>query len=269
MRMNLIISLKSLSTWRMSSPRLCNYLQFSIIILTVLIFFSVPHLLSCEVYDPDLVDKGLEDTYEGLPLLPGYIFFFFNLSYYLIIIFNRGKRMLCRNSEVQTGYAYISHVADQLGCDFQYVTLQVCDSLFIHICRDFSIRHLKKLIKYSGSTSNNVVNLSRVDPALLLLSYPVGKWKTQYIVYKNSRKPAICFMIGLATHDATRSPISFNSKGETLFQKSISIVPITLESERHISTICTILNVDEYWCQFDNNALKFATIPGPIKDGGM
>jgi hypothetical protein len=73
----------------------------------------------------------------------------------------------------------------------------------------------------------------------------------------------------LPTTPEKRSPISFNSKGETLFQKSISIVPITLESERHISTICTILNVDEYWCQFDNNALKFATIPGPIKDGGM
>jgi hypothetical protein len=127
---------------------------------------------------------------------------------------------------------------------------------------------LKELITYPGSASRNVANLSRIDPRLLLLSDPTGKWRTQYVVFKNNRKPAICFTIGLAVDDSTRSPLSFNSKGETMFQKSISIVPITLEIDRHISTLCLVSNVEEYWCQFNDNALKFATVPGVIKDKG-
>ena len=130
-------------------------------------------------------------------------------------------------------------------------------------------RYLKKLITYSGSATKNVVNLSRIDPALLLLSPPSGKWKTQYIVYKNKQKPALCFTIGLAVNDSTRTPFSFIGKSEKLYQKSISIVPITLEIERHVSTLCTILNVDEYWSQFDDNALRFVTVPGNMKDKGM
>jgi hypothetical protein len=69
----------------------------------------------------------------------------------------------------------------------------------------------------------------------------------------------------LAVNDFTRSPLSFNSRGDTLYQKSISIVPITLEIERLISTLCTILAVDEYWTQFEDNALKFVTVPGNMK----
>jgi hypothetical protein len=131
-----------------------------------------------------------------------------------------------------------------------------------------SFRYLKDLITYRGSSIRNIVNLSRIDPTLLLLSSSSGKWRTQYIVYKNNRKPALCFTIGLAINDSTRTPLSFIGRGETLFQKSISIVPITLEIERHISTLCTILNVDEYWTQFDDNALKFVTVPGNMKDKG-
>ena len=131
---------------------------------------------------------------------------------------------------------------------------------------NISISYLKGLITFVGSPSRNVVNLSRIDPAHLLLTPAAGKWKTQYIVYKNNQKPALCFMIGLAVNDSTRTPLSFNNKGQTFWQKSISIVPITLEIERQISTICTILNVNEYWSQFEDNALKFATVPGSSKD---
>jgi hypothetical protein len=42
--------------------------------LTVLtINFSLPELTSCEVYDVDLVDEGLADTYDDLTMLPGYV----------------------------------------------------------------------------------------------------------------------------------------------------------------------------------------------------
>jgi hypothetical protein len=128
------------------------------------------------------------------------------------------------------------------------------------------IRYLKELITYVGNANRNIANLSRINPALLLLSSPFGKWKTQFVVYKNNRKPALCFTIGLAVNDSIRTPLSFNSKGETLWQKSISIVPITMEIERLISTICTILNIEEYWAQFDDNALKFVTVPGNLKN---
>lgn len=36
--------------------------------------------------------------------------------------------MRCRNSEVLNGYAYISLAAEELGCDFEYVML---DLLFV------------------------------------------------------------------------------------------------------------------------------------------
>lgn len=49
----------------------------------MLIFFSVPCLTVCGVYDEELVDEGLADTYEDLPMLPGYVcvFYTFTLLY--------------------------------------------------------------------------------------------------------------------------------------------------------------------------------------------
>jgi hypothetical protein len=35
----------------------------------------VPKLKSCGVYNPEIVDEGLVDTYEDLPMLPGYVYF--------------------------------------------------------------------------------------------------------------------------------------------------------------------------------------------------
>ena len=59
---------------------------FAVLVLMIFTIFSVPELTSCEVYNKALVDKGLADTYEGLPMLPGYVCrvktFFFLTTFY-------------------------------------------------------------------------------------------------------------------------------------------------------------------------------------------
>ena len=44
---------------------------------------SVPELSRCQVYDPDLVDPQLKQTYKNIPKLPRYLI---NCIFYLLLI---------------------------------------------------------------------------------------------------------------------------------------------------------------------------------------
>jgi hypothetical protein len=119
-------------------------------------------------------------------------------------------------------------------------------------------------VKFVKSTSYNVVNLARVDPALLKLSLAADDiYQRQYITLKTETKPVTCIMVGTLMEDYTDHPQQWR-KRDNHYDKNISIVPITLEAERYIAAMCVVLKKDSFRATGNGTQLKISTKPGSL-----
>jgi hypothetical protein len=107
---------------------------------------------------------------------------------------------------------------------------------------------------------HNVVNLARADPGYFVLSNPTSKSHTQYIKFNNRLDVALCVMVATCYQDEIQEPHHFNTTSGPQVQKSITVVPLTLEMDRQIGTISMIVDEHMFYGPVYLNQLKITTL---------
>ena len=119
----------------------------------------------------------------------------------------------------------------------------------------------KSLITFTENVDHNVVNLSRANPANFVVMVPTaGNYKSPYLCFKDKNTPALCITFGMVAKDSIQVPMA-SLPGQTWQSKLLTVVPLSLEIERKIATICVIINRDSYACRMNSKELEFSTVP--------
>lgn len=117
---------------------------------------------------------------------------------------------------------------------------------------------MKQLITFDHSEKHNVLNLSRVDPALII-SKKVGKY--DMVCIRNKKKPVLCVSVVAIQDDYTATPKTI---GEENILKFITATPLTQEFERFAAVLCMTHGVETARCQLLDNLLTFSTRSGEL-----
>jgi len=67
----------------------------------------------------------------------------------------------------------------------------------------------------------NIINLSRIDPSLLICKKTLGQTKGGPLVFIQDRKmPALCITLGIIADDQTGTPRQRGDRGEVHYSKA-------------------------------------------------
>ncbi|EDQ98020.1 uncharacterized protein LACBIDRAFT_316384, partial [Laccaria bicolor S238N-H82] len=168
---------------------------------------SYPKLSKCHVSAPDLVDPLLESSYKKLTKLPGGLKF---ISW---------KGDADKEDEDGNGMILFSSIKT------------------VH--PDIDLKYVKGLVTFEKDYSLNVINLSRIDPSLLVSKKTPGQTKGGPMVFIRDRKtPALCVTLGIIADDQTASPRQrYGGDKEVKF---ITAKLIAYEYERMVAVLCMI-----------------------------
>ena len=102
----------------------------------------------------------------------------------------------------------------------------------------------------------NIVNLSRIDPSLLISKKTSGQTKGGPLVFIRDRKtPALCVTLGIIIDDQTVSPRQRGDKEV----KFITAKLLAYEYERMVAVLCMIFKRESVRAQLADSTLTFAT----------
>jgi hypothetical protein len=110
-------------------------------------------------------------------------------------------------------------------------------------------------VTFDACKQSGYVNLSRVDPSLLVVKKPTPVYANPYICFRASAAPAKCLMFGFVHDDKTTQSFPVNGK----VMKSFTIIPLSLEADRNFTVTCLLFNKNYYMTDFIRNELTFVT----------
>lgn len=102
----------------------------------------------------------------------------------------------------------------------------------------------------------NIINLSRIDPSLLVSKKTPGQTKGGPMVFIRDRKtPALCVTLGIIADDQTSSPRQRGGKEV----KFVTAKLLAYEYERMVAVLCMIHGKESVRVQLADSTLTFAT----------
>ena len=117
-------------------------------------------------------------------------------------------------------------------------------------------RYVKGLVTFEKDFSLNIINLSRIDPSLLICKKTAGQMKGGPLVFIRDRKtPALCVTLGIIADDQTGAPRQRGDKEV----KFITAKLLAYEYERMVAVLCMIYGKESVRVQLADNTLTFAT----------
>ena len=117
-------------------------------------------------------------------------------------------------------------------------------------------RYVKGLVTFEKDYSLNVINLSRIDPSLLISKKTAGQTKGGPMVFIRDRKtPALCVTLGIIADDQTISPRQRGDKEV----KFITARLLAYEYERMVAVLCMVHGKESVRVQLADSTLTFAT----------
>ena len=117
-------------------------------------------------------------------------------------------------------------------------------------------RYVKGLVTFKKDFSLNIINLSRIDPSLLICKKTAGQMKGGPLVFIRDRKtPALCVTLGIIADDQTGAPRQRGDKEV----KFITAKLLAYEYERMVAVLCMIYGKESVRVQLADNTLTFAT----------
>ena len=122
--------------------------------------------------------------------------------------------------------------------------------------------YVKCLITFDKDPRTNVINLSRIDPTLLVhkkLSTAAANNTYKYVYLRAQREPAIAISLICVDKDYTRV---LKSNGGPFESKVITGTPLSLEYERMVTVLCMVMGDTPFICtQISENRWTFSTRP--------
>ncbi|EDR14698.1 uncharacterized protein LACBIDRAFT_321919 [Laccaria bicolor S238N-H82] len=131
---------------------------------------------------------------------------------------------------------------------------------------DIDLKYVKGLVTFEKDYSLNVINLSRIDPSLLVSKKTPGQTKGGPMVFIRDRKtPALCVTLGIIADDQTASPRQrYGGDKEVKF---ITAKLIAYEYERMVAVLCMIHGKESVRVQLADSTLTFATRSAEVNSG--
>jgi hypothetical protein len=117
-------------------------------------------------------------------------------------------------------------------------------------------RYIKGLVVFEKDYTSNIVNLSRIDPSLLIAKKTSGQTKGGPLVFIRDRKtPALCVTLGIIVDDQLISPRQRGDKEV----KFITAKLLAYEYERMVAVLCMTFKRESVRVQLADSTLTFAT----------
>jgi hypothetical protein len=117
-------------------------------------------------------------------------------------------------------------------------------------------RYIKGLVTFEKDFNLNIINLSRIDPSLLISKKTAGQTKGGPLVFIRDRKtPALCVTLGIVADDQTGTPRQRGDKEV----KFITAKLLAYEYERMVAVLCMVHGKESVRVQLADSTLTFAT----------
>jgi len=117
-------------------------------------------------------------------------------------------------------------------------------------------RYVKGLVTFEKDFNLNIINLSHIDPSLLISKKTLGQTKGGPLVFIRDRKtPALCVTLGIIADDQTGTPRQRGDKEV----KSITAKLLAYEYERMVAVLCMVYGKESVRVQLADSTLTFAT----------
>lgn len=128
---------------------------------------------------------------------------------------------------------------------------------FINVCAYTEFyRYIKGLVTFEKDFNLNIINLSRIDPSLLISKKTAGQTKGGPLVFIRDRKtPALCVTLGIIVDDQTGTPRQRGDKEV----KFITAKLLAYEYERMVAVLCMVHGKESVRVQLADSTLTFAT----------
>ncbi|KIJ89519.1 hypothetical protein K443DRAFT_126752, partial [Laccaria amethystina LaAM-08-1] len=178
-----------------------------------------PKLSKCGVASSDLVDSLLKETYKKLTKLPRQVI-------------NNGLKFISWRDN-----------NDQEDDDGNGMILF---SSIGGVYPDIDLKYIKGLVVFEKDYTSNIVNLSRIDPSLLIAKKTSGQTKGGPLVFIRDRKTPTCLLI---------SPRQRGDKEV----KFITAKLLAYEYERMVAVLCMTFKRESVRVQLADSTLTFAT----------
>jgi hypothetical protein len=110
-------------------------------------------------------------------------------------------------------------------------------------------------VTFEKDNAQNVINLSRIDPSLLISKKTAGQTKGGPMVFIRDRKtPALCVTLGIIADDQTVSPRQRGDKEV----KFVTAKLLAYEYERMVAVLCMVHGKESVRVQLADSTLTFA-----------
>ena len=123
-------------------------------------------------------------------------------------------------------------------------------------------RYIKRLITFDKDPRTNVINLSRIDPTLLVHKKLASASATntyKYVYLRAQREPALAISLICVDEDYTKV---LKSNGGPYESKVITGTPLSLEYERMVTVLCMVMGDTPFIrTQISDNRWTFSTRP--------
>jgi len=117
-------------------------------------------------------------------------------------------------------------------------------------------RYVKGLVTFEKDFNLNIVNLSRIDPSLLISKKMLGQTKGGPLVFIWDHKtPALCITLGIIADNQTSTPRQCGDKEV----KFITAKLLAYEYERMVAVLCMVYGKESVRVQLADSTLTFAT----------
>ncbi|EDQ98601.1 uncharacterized protein LACBIDRAFT_335817 [Laccaria bicolor S238N-H82] len=203
-----------------------------------------PKLSKCGVAASDLVDPLLKETYKKLTKLPRQVINKYNASSYILL-----------EPYKSSGLKFISWKDnnDQEDDDGNGMILF---SSIGGVYPNINLKYIKGLVVFEKDYTSNIVNLSRIDPSLLIAKKTSGQTKGGPLVFIRDRKtPALCVTLGIIVDDQLISPRQRGDKEV----KFVTAKLLAYEYERMVAVLCMTFKRESVRVQLADSTLTFAT----------
>jgi hypothetical protein len=112
------------------------------------------------------------------------------------------------------------------------------------------------LVTFEKDYSLNIINLSRIDPSLLICKKTAGQTKGGPLVFiRDCKTPALCVTLAIIADDQTGAPRQRGDKEV----KFITAKLLAYEYERMVAVLCMVHGKESVRVQLADNTLTFAT----------
>jgi hypothetical protein len=115
---------------------------------------------------------------------------------------------------------------------------------------------VKALVTFEKDYIFNIVNLSRIDPSLLISKKTPGQTKGGPLVFiRDCKTPALCVTLGIIADDQTVTPRQRGDKEV----KFITAKLLAYEYEQMVAVLCMVFGKKSVRVQLADSTLTFAT----------